>query len=172
MLNVVVGSTSRHKLDAIRNACAELGIDADVLGVRTISGQHEQPSGLDETIAGALRRANEAQKAESGSTAIGIESGIIINRFPIEVVIDLAVVVILTPEGKRIITTSAGIEFPSQDASTAFGRGFSTTTVGSVIAERTGCDPTDPHAYLTNGKVSRAKLLTDAVVAALAQLGL
>jgi hypothetical protein len=49
-------------------------------------------------------------------------------------------------------------------------RGFETTTVGSVITERLGGDPTDPHSVLTNGKVTRTMTLVDALTIALQQL--
>jgi hypothetical protein len=38
-------------------------------------------------------------------------------------------------------------------------RGFAATTAGSVIAERFGGDPADPHITLTGGKTDRKSLL-------------
>jgi len=49
-------------------------------------------------------------------------------------------------------------------------RGFKTTTVGSIITEQLGGDPTDPHSTLTSGKISRTMTLIDAVATALQQV--
>jgi hypothetical protein len=59
-MKITLGSMSTHKLNAVRQACQELGLDAVVLGVKTQSGQNEQPVGFDETFGGALNRATSA----------------------------------------------------------------------------------------------------------------
>ena len=90
--------------------------------------------------------------------------------FRFGVTLDIAVIVILTPDGRQIVTTSEGIEFPEEYVEIAEERGFETTTVGSVITERLSGDPTDPHSVLTKGKVTRTKTLVDALKTALHQL--
>jgi non-canonical (house-cleaning) NTP pyrophosphatase len=165
-MKITLGSMSTHKLNAVRQACQELGLDAVVLGVKTQSGQNEQPVGFDETFGGALNRATSAMSQNPDSIAIGIESGI----FHFGVTLDIAVIVVLTPDDRRIVTTSEGIEFPEEFVRIAEERGFETTTVGSVITERLGGDPTDPHSVLTKGKVTRTKTLVDALKTALHQL--
>ncbi len=164
--NIVVGSMSAHKLDAVRKACELLSLDAAVSGVKTSSGQNEQPVGFEETFQGALTRAQGIRSPGDRSIAIGIESGILLSE---NVTLDIAVVVVLTYDS-RIVTSSVGIQFPEGCNILAAQRGFKTTTVGSVVAEQLGGDPTDPHATITNGKITRSALLTDAIVAALSQL--
>jgi non-canonical (house-cleaning) NTP pyrophosphatase len=165
-MKITLGSMSTHKLNAVRQACRELGFDFVVSGVKTSSGQNEQPVGFDETFGGALNRATSAKSQDHDSIAIGIESGI----FRFGVTLDIAVIVILTPDGRQIVTTSEGIEFPEEYVEIAEERGFETTTVGSVITERLSGDPTDPHSVLTKGKVTRTKTLVDALKTALHQL--
>ena len=169
-MNIILGSTSVHKLTAVREACENLGIQAFVHGVKTSSGQNEQPVGFAETFEGALTRAKSAQTQCPNIVAIGIESGVFhfVSNRPITM--DIAIIVILTKDGRQIIMSSSGIEFPEECVKIAEDRGFKTTTVGSVIAERFGGDPTDPYSILTNGKVTRLAVLMEALMLAIKQI--
>lgn len=175
-MKIIVGSTSEHKLGAVREACEKLGIAAEVSGIKTSSDVNEQPCGMRETILGAHTRAmNACEKLDDESVFyVGIENGIITERTRLvdaNAVIDFAAVVIIPGSGnRRVIATSAGIEFPMEDYLEAYNRGFETTTIGSIIAEKTGCDAADPHSYLTHGKVSRKDILVQALMIALSQL--
>lgn len=168
-INITLGSTSAHKLDAVRQACQKLELSSVVFGVKTSSGQNEQPVGFDETFSGALTRAISAKSQDPDGIAIGIESGIF-RLGTTSVTLDFAIIVVLTSDGRQIITTSEGIQFPEDCVKIAEERGFKTTTVGSVITEKLGGDPTDPHSVLTKGKVTRTMTLIDALVTALQQL--
>ncbi len=169
-MNIIVGSTSKQKIDAVTKACRELGITATVTGTKTRSGQNEQPVGYYETLSGAITRARGAQEEFPDTVAIGIESGIFDISSVSPVTVDKAVIVIILPDGQQIITTSPGVVFPQECIEIAAERGFETTTVGSVIAEKLGGDPADPHATLTKGKVTREMTLVAALKIALAQL--
>lgn len=168
-IKIVVGSTSAHKLDAVRRACERTELHASVSGVKADSGQHEQPVGFNATYGGALARARAARVQSAESIAIGIESGIFRFGGDNPITLDIAVVVALTPDGREIISTSEGVQFPEQYVAMAEARGFATTTVGSVIAEALGGDPTNPHATHTHGKITRTELLVDALSVALRQ---
>ncbi len=166
-VGLVLGSTSVHKIDAVKEACAKIGIKVEIKGVSAKSEINEQPYGLEETYRGALNRAKNSQKENNKMFAMGIESGII----PIDdKFIDLAVVIVLTPDGKSFMGTSAGIEFPKYAIEEARLRGFETTTAGSIVAEKLGGSETDPHSTLTNGKISRKELLVDAIVSVLSEV--
>jgi len=166
-ISIVLGSTSVHKLDAVRKACEKLGMKASVSGIKTTSGQNEQPFGFRETSSGALTRAMSVRAQNPNAISIGIESGIFLLD---DFFIDMAVIVLLTSDGYEIITISGGIELPDICVKIARERGFASTTVGSVIAEKFGGDSENPHSTLTIGKVSRAMILTDALVIALRQI--
>jgi non-canonical (house-cleaning) NTP pyrophosphatase len=165
-MEIILGSTSVHKLNAVHQACKELGLTATVSGVKTLSGQNEQPVGFNEIFNGALARAISAQSQKLGNFFIGIESGII----SFGITLDIAIIVILTCDGRQIISTSHGLQFPEKYVEIAKERGYKKTTVGSIITEQLGGDPTDPHSILTNGKVTRTMTLVDALVIALRQL--
>ena len=169
-MKIALGSTSKHKLDAVHEACQQLGLPIEIQGVKTSSGVNEQPVGFEETFEGALARAEEVQDQFPGVIALGIESGIFrLGENNIHT-LDLAVIVLILPTGKKIVTTSSGVQFPEVCVREADRRGFDTTTVGSIVTEKFGGDPTDPHSVLTNGKVTRKKTLVDALVIALRQI--
>ncbi len=172
-LQIIVGSTSQHKISAVQVACCKVfpaSMKITITGEKSASGQNEQPVGLEETYNGALFRAMSIHGKLTGKGAVvGIESGII--RADSEaLVIDLAVIVIITDKAREIVTTSTGIRFPCACVMAAEMKGFATTTVGSVIAEQFGGDCTDPHSVLTNGAVCRHQTLVDGLVAGFAQL--
>lgn len=172
-IRVVLGSTSPHKLDAVRKACERLGMEASIFGVKTSSGQNAQPIGFEETFAGALTRAMSASRAPySDAIAVGIESGIFhfCRQNQKVVSFDIAVIVLITMDNRQIVTTSAGIVFPEECVKKAETQGFESTTVGAVIAKFFGSDPADPHSILTKGRVSRKTILTDALVVAFGQI--
>lgn len=169
-IKVVLGSTNAYKLDAVRKACEILGMKASVSGVKTSSGQNEQPVGFEKTFAGALTRAKSARTQNADAIAVGIESGIFVFDGGKPFFIDVAVIVVITLDNRQIITTSAGTAFPEDCVKIAESRGFESITVGSVIAEKFGGDSADPHSILTNGRVSRVMILTDALVTAFGQI--
>jgi inosine/xanthosine triphosphatase len=167
---IIVGSTNEHKLSAVREACSRLGIKCRITGKKGISGQNEQPVGLGETYQGALNRAMSVyQKLTSTGIAIGIESGIV--RVETQALtIDLAVIIVITDEGREIVTTSTGIRLPEECVTAAEMKGFGSTTVGSIIAEQLGGDGTNPHGTLTDNAVSRHQTLVDGLIVALTQI--
>lgn len=152
----------------MRDACECLGVTAEVIGIEASSGQNKQPIDFRETYNGALARATFVKENDPGDNVyIGIESGII-NILPIHAM-DIAVIIVLAGN-RRIVATSAGVEFPQSCMAVACHRGFKTTTAGSVVAEKLGGDATDPHSSLTNQKVSRRDTLVQALTIALSQL--
>jgi non-canonical (house-cleaning) NTP pyrophosphatase len=175
-MNIVVGSESEHKLQAVREACEALGIRGKIFGVKTSSGVNEQPSSLAEIYHGARQRGhivynNRQTFCDPKDTiSIGIESGII-DVGMLRLSFDIAMIAVILPD-REIVTTSQGIVFPKEfvEAALMKSEGFVTTTVGSIISEKLGGDPTDPHSTLTKGKITRKQLLTEALISALKQL--
>lgn len=171
-MNITVGSTNPHKLEAVQQACRRLNLYMTVCGVEAISGQNPQPFGLDETYWGARNRAIQALAHNPKDIAIGIENGI----FEIETeedkikLYDKAFVVIITEKKDFIVTQSDKIEVPEEFVKLARFEGFAHRTVGSIVARMQGGDPNDPHSTLSKGTISRTTLLKDAVFNALSLL--
>jgi len=175
-MEIFVASTSKHKLEAVNNVANTLFPESKpkIEGRKTASEINEQPVGHEETVRGALNRLENLKKV-IGETRydilVALENGI----FPIkirerEAWFDLACVVVEDAEGNQSFAHSTGVEFDAQTVEEARKKGFETTTVGSLIAERTGADSTDPHSYLTNQIVSRREMLEQALKTAMGQL--
>lgn len=165
-MNIVVGSTSNIKVEAVKEACAKLGISASVSGVDAPSLQNAQPVDFEEIYDGACNRAEFAQHKMPNCVAIGIESGIFTFS---HVTLDIALIVVLH-NGKKVITTSSGLRFPSVCVEVAEERGFESTTVGDIISKSHGGVSFDPHSTLTGGKVTRKDTLVVALEIALKQI--
>lgn len=172
---VYVGSTSVHKLKAVRDALAELGIEADVIGVKTSSGVNEQPIKTpenDEILEGATNRARgtHAFQSDKACISIGIENGIEFTKSTTTaLVMDLASVVVIDENNVWHFANSAGHPVNYGDVEEARSRGFDKHTVASVTRERTGCDATDATPHYTGGRMNRVELLKQAVKLALCQ---
>lgn len=162
-----LGSTSAHKLEALKEACLRIGLKTEIKTALVESDINMQPYGFEETYQGALNRAKHTQAENPKSLAIGLENGIIAIK---DKFVDVAVIVVLMPNNQEFVGTSVGIEFPKEAVETARVRGFHITTVGSVIAETMGGSGTDPHSTLTHGKVSRKEILVDAISAVLSRV--
>lgn len=167
MKKVIVGSTSGHKIGAVHAVVRHLDRFVEVIGVETRSGQNAQPVGFAETILGARTRALEARKLYPDCMCIGIESGLL--RCPaLAASIDFAVVAVITPRGAWSYATTPGLQFLEDFVEEAEEAGFKTTTAGSIHANHLGGDPTDPHATLTQGSISRVGTLIEGIKLALA----
>ncbi len=171
-MKIILASKSSQKLLALKLATQKLGFtEIQIETVQTTSDVNEQPLGFNETYEGAMNRAIAAKNAISNNTptySIGIESGILeIEYQGSKKYHDLAIVVIISPNGKITSTNSVGIEFGEEYVKIARNRGFKTNTVGSVIAQIQGGDPTDPHSTISNNQLNRMTLLSQAIESAL-----
>jgi inosine/xanthosine triphosphatase len=164
MIRIVIGSTSAHKRDAVLSALKELGFSVgEVATVDAPSGIPPQPYGKAQTLEGAGNRARAARETDKGAFAVGIENGLVpLGNF----VCDIAYVVIYTPSGRRIERRSDPMPVPQElvDAALAAGQ---QKTAGSLEAERSGCDPADPHVLWSGGTTTRKEILAKAVTSAL-----
>ncbi len=162
-VRITVASTSAHKIVAVRRAAERLfeAGSASVEGIEAPSGVAEQPIGLAETLAGAQGR---LACCRSGGWAIAIESGVV--RLGVAPV-DVAVILVRDPAGRVVVSLSGGAPLPRGDFEAAREAGFSRRTVGAAMAARTGGSATDPIVYATDGRVTRADLLAEAVFVAL-----
>lgn len=152
---IAVGSTSLIKVDAVREALFGLGMEVEVVSASVPSGVSEQPR-ENETVLGARNRAAGAREAFPGAWAVGIESGIFDEGKNWS---DRGVICLISPTGDTHVVRTEGVTLYVRDVEEARRRGFDRTTIGSVMAERTGCDPADPHAMLFGGGKSRRAIL-------------
>ncbi len=159
-MKIVVGSMSEIKLAAVRDALARAGRAAEVLSAATEPGVPAQPLG-DETFAGARARARQAGRAHPGAWSVGIENGLFFSRDGWQ---DKAVLVLRSPDESERLAFSASVAVPNAVIAELKRRmRRERITVGGVLAERTGCDHQDSHAFLTNGRTDRQAILTEAL---------
>lgn len=165
-MRIVVGSTSVHKIEAVRSALLDLGIKADVVGVKAVSRVDEQPVGVTMIVCGATNRYEHARNlAPDADMWIGMESGLLRGQL---LWFDITAVILRDKEERECAGMGGGHCWNVNDVLVAKKAGFATTTAGSALASRTGCDGTDPTAYVTGGAVRRSDLLAQAVKIALA----
>lgn len=159
---------SHIKRGAVYEALLALKAQCRLSTVEVDTERDAQPFGFAATSLGAHERARLAVSGHTDAWGIGIESGVVFAEGC--GYYDVAVVAVVTPDGRTANAVSAGIPFPVQDVDEARRRGFATTTVGDVIAARLGGSAQNPHQTLTAGRVNRQDTLVVAITAALAQL--
>lgn len=164
-MNIAVGSTNPIKAKAVEDACRELGLKACLTVVNVGSCVSLQPVGQEETERGARYRARVARDRAPGTFSIGMENGI--REIAPDRWEDWAVIVAIHPNRTEVLVNSLAVAVPVDVVKEAQSRGFTTTTVGAVLAEHYGCFADDPHAFLTVGARSRRSILKDAIIAAL-----
>jgi len=167
LMKIALGTTSKHKVNASKAALTRAGVQAEVVAVKTGSGVPEQPFGIEQTRTGAVNRAMSAlDQVHDADAGLGVESGLV----PVgDSFIALAIVAFVQRGQAPRYATSTGIEFPQQDVLKSLVS-KQNTTAGDFIAMRTGCDGTDPHEYLTGGRLRRNETLEQAIFAELVGL--
>lgn len=169
MKTIVVGTTSRLKLDAVE-AAAIGHPDFTIIGVSTSSGINEQPLGREETCLGASNRAEGAQEQHPNADFyLGIENGVRGN-FHDERYADWAVIHLLTTRIKdgtvipvEIRVDSMEVTVPTDVVEEMYERGPETTTCGAISAERHGHPKDDPHVLWSGGTTCRKDILIQAL---------
>lgn len=170
---IAIGSTQKDKIAATQAAVALVPwlAGTTVIPVGGIdSGVPPQPIGT-ETRSGAYNRAIGALSSTmSADVGLGIENGIDISRGATSY--DFASIILVYKYSKFarrkfVRVDSIYVPMPDEDVNASIDSNGQ-KTAGAFLAERTGCDPADPHAYLTGGLLPRAKILEQAILTALA----
>ena len=159
MIRIAVGSESPIKIEAVRAAVAALELEAVVVPVAVVSGVPPQPSGSLETLSGASHRANQARAKYPNDLCIGIESGLVPQGTWFG---DLAYVAVITSRGQRFTRYSKVVPVPMELVQMSLAS-EQKITAGALEAERSGCDPQDPHRVWSGGKTDRKTLLIETV---------
>lgn len=187
-----VGSESIHKLGPAIEVCQDIypllwkNNVFEIKGHKVKTGVSEQPYGINETMTGAINRAEAVWKL--GTIALGIEGGLvdinnsqsILNRivkyipffgkkfYRDPIYLCLAVVVAIDVYGQKYFATSAGMHFPLEDILRAKKNNI---TVGQELAKFYGGDHTDPRSMLSFGKTTRRESIKEAIKLAFVSCG-
>lgn len=162
----VLGSKSALKEEAVWTAMSEVyGVNHAhrLVTVDVPSGVNVQPIFGTESWKGAHNRAIGAKAKIKGDVYLGVESGVYdhLGERPVD-----CAHVVLVGDNFTSWATTYSFDFPADVVREAWGRGFDKCTVGDMLQERYGVPGTDPHLFLSDGKVSRI----DYLVPTLAQL--
>ncbi len=173
-IKVSIGSRSLIKRKALTGALVTAGLHGiEPIDLEAPSGVNAQPVGVEEISRGAHNRASAAAEAVPGSLAVGIESGIVYGADDANENdvgwSDIAMVVILLPNGCEVTRWSRAVRLPASAVEKAKSRGFSVCTVGKILSEEYDSDPSDAVAPATGGRLTREKVLAEAIAAALAE---
>ncbi len=165
-MRVAVGSRNPVKLRGVERAFRELLGPAEVVGVSVDPGVPRQPVGLEETLRGALNRAQRALQAAPSDYGVGVEAGYFrLAGHPIEV----QAAAVVDAWGRVGVGLSPGFPLPPPlveaiergevgELEEAVDRAFGTRNVG----EAGGLV-----SILTRGRVTREELTYLAVAMAL-----
>lgn len=186
-VNIVLGTTSALKLQAIKNAFTsalpqigrELGagpIEFAFVTTNTKSQVNEQPFGWEETIRGANNRTKHAIEL-AGLEAkprfvVAIENGVVeIPANGTNYYMDIGWVILTDMStSKQFFSSSTSLPVPSELFEAAKAKGLDKCTIGDILHAR---DPSistkDPHLSLLGGLMSRVPLMEQAVSACIGQ---
>jgi non-canonical (house-cleaning) NTP pyrophosphatase len=161
-MNVFLSTESTVKHDAVKLAFAEIGINVETHAMPVASGVSEQPTSLDETYEGALNRheklvSNLGEKAKN-SCLVTIESGIFVPRPELNYFGTTTLFV--DWKGERHVGIDVDIEFPKSMTDRVPGE---YKDLGELVKQEYGATVSDPFPYFTNGQITRAKILQDAL---------
>lgn len=166
-------SSSKIKLDAIKAALYEVGIDKnyELLSIpvelqdRKDLDIHAEPEGEEQTLAYAYERQKQMRLQHGPTTGIdiSIESGIIDGQ-------DVACILLSTTNQKDLVVWSQGVPTPKGTFENARTRGLKTTTVGDIIHENNPAIPANNWQGHFPPYISRQHQIQEAVVSALRKI--
>jgi len=168
---VLLTSESQLKIRAITQALTTVSIAT----LNSPSGVSSQPIGLQEIMAGARNRMDDAIKSTPSSSTreadflISIENGLT-EVGPIWLDIGVVIVRDILSSSESFSTTT-GVQVPNKFVNAWRAQaGQRVQTCGEWIAKENNCNKDDPHSFLTNGTFQREDLLASAIRVAFSTL--
>ena len=168
-MRIAVGSTNPVKIEAVRRTFSRIYSEdkVEVFGVEVDSRISIQPFG-DETIEGAVNRAEEAILKGGADLGVGIEAGLF--EFPRTTTgyVDIQWCTIIDREGRLTIGCNSGFEYPPKVVSKVLREN---REVGEVMDELTGIkglgESVGAIGVLSKGLLDRISLTEQAVLMAM-----
>ncbi len=161
---ISVGSTNPTKIKAVKRVASRLFDDFKVVSIKTSSGVSDMPMSDEETINGAINRANNS--LNNADYGIGIEGGVNDTSNGMF----LSAWVVVTNGHKTGIACTSKILLPEKIAS-ELRRG---RELGPLMDELTGIKGVKHSSgtigLLTNGLINRSEAFESALIAAFMQI--
>ena len=108
-MKIIVGTTNKAKINAVREAITKIGMTADVEGIEAASLVSAQPKSDEETVDGAINRAQDALSKKQADLAIGLEGGV---KWVNDTLYLCNWGAMVTPAGHVYTATGAGLPLP------------------------------------------------------------
>ncbi len=154
---VATGNKSSIKINATVRATNAAGLDATVDRHDARSDIDAQPEGREMGQRGAENRAMTLHKLYPNAYVVGMEDYL---AYDDDQPVNRTAVTVIAPSGLSYDDLSMPILFDPRDVAAARARGFGTTTVGDMLAERIGSDRADPHGPMSGHAVNREEVHT------------
>lgn len=152
---------------AVSRGLRKAGIRTKISGVKVESGVNEQPLSIDETYTGAItRHDNLKQLDQAADYYVTIESGQH-SAHKDHSLFGCAVVIIERAGDIQKIGIDLDVEFPQAMLDKVPSQ---YPDLGVLVQKEYGAIVKDPYPYFTNNKLTRAKVLEDAVYRVAVQL--
>jgi len=164
MFKIGIGSNNPSKIEAARLAYKKMEMEADIIGIEVDSNVSEQPFSDEETMEGAVNRAENVMTQMSDlDYAIGLEGGVVETPYGMFLCNWAA---IIDKDGNLGIGGGQRVQLPEQIVeSLKMGR-----ELGEVIDLVTGKLDVKKNdgtiGILTNNYVTRSSMFSDAIICA------
>lgn len=165
-MKIVLGTTSELKIRATKTALLKLGVDAEVVGLKTDSSVSDQPFGMEEILEGAANRAKKALSEAQADLGIGIENGII-KIDELERWAEVPAVVAVSSDGTK--SFSLGVTYPLPDWAVEDIK-KNNSELGFIIQKLDPRSEKDPIKYFSADTIKREETLSEAIVCALIEI--
>lgn len=162
-MKIAVGTISELKLQAVQKGFARAGIVAKITSHKVKSDVPKQPFSEKEIITGATNRAQNALKENpKADYGLGIESGIALKN---KKYFELATCIVVNQKGEIVGEAfSAAVETPAKVVQLIKAND---SEAGIMAQELGGIQEKDPLLWYTGNRMTRDKILEDAVFLAL-----
>jgi len=164
-IKVSVGSTNKVKVDAVRNIFTQAYGLVEVVSVEPDKTVPNQPV-EDNTVRGAIQRAQSAMSKTRADYAVGIEAGLFFNQV-LKRHLDIQYCAIIDSSGKMTVGHGPGFEYPPEVVKAVLEGG----TVGDTMSRLTEIEKIGHKmgsvGYLSDGMIDRTSLTEIAVLMAL-----
>jgi inosine/xanthosine triphosphatase len=164
-MKIAVGSTtSASKIRAAEAVCARAFPGAQVVAVPVASAVSAQPTSDEETVRGALHRAQEARRLGDAELGIGIEGGVHRDVWGVWM---CAWVAVVDRRGREGLSCGVRFQLPPWMASRALSGEELGAMVDAFLGHGNAHEELGAIGLLTQGLVDRQAALEQAVAAAL-----
>lgn len=155
-----MSTTSPVKHRAVSRGLRKAGIRSRIDGTKVESGVNEQPMSIDETYAGAMTRHDNLKSlGEDADYFVTIESGQH-QAHKDHSLFGCAVVIIEKAGEQRKVGIDLDVEFPQEMLDKVPSK---YPDLGVLVQQEYGSKVKDPYPFFTNNKLTRTKVLENAV---------